>query len=160
MTNYVPIQFILNPSIVTDEKIIEGWILSEIGRNRVLDNAIGALTCFGNNVPIGYLKFADIMGYHDLGDGLMKYKVIEIKKDESVFPDNINQLLNYVDWVSENITRDRKLILGALVAQDFSRECREFVNNFNSLMKGVRIRLIKFVYSQPNYATLTLQQVA
>jgi len=160
LANYVPIRFILNPRIVTDEKIIEGWILSEIGRNRVLDKAIGHLTCFGNNVPIGYLKFADIIGYHDLSEGLMKYKVIEVKKDESIFPDNINQLLNYVDWVSENITHDRKLILGAIVAQDFDRDCTAFVNNFNSIMIGVRIRLIKFAYSPPNFASLTLQQVA
>jgi hypothetical protein len=90
LTNYREIEFILNPKITTNEKIIEGWVLSEIGRNQVLDKAIGNFTCFGNNVPIGYLKFADIIGYQDLGEGLRKYKVIEIKKDESIFPDNIN----------------------------------------------------------------------
>ena len=83
LANYRDIKFILNPKITTNEKIIEGWVLSEIGRNQVLDKAIGSFTCFGNNVPIGYLKFADIIGYQDLGEGLRKYKVIEVKKDES-----------------------------------------------------------------------------
>jgi hypothetical protein len=160
LTNYRDIKFILNPQIATNEKIVEGWLLSEIGRNQVLDKAIGTFTCFGNNIPIGYLKFADIIGYHDLGDGMRKYKVIEIKKDESIFPDNVNQLLNYVTWLSENITRDSKLTLGVIVAQDFTPTCVAFVNNFNSVMIGQKIRLIKYSYVPPDYSSLSLEQVA
>jgi hypothetical protein len=160
LTNYRDVKFILNPKITTNEKIIEGWVLSEIGRNQVLDKAIGSFTCFGNNVPIGYLKFADIIGYQDLGEGLRKYKVIEVKKDESVFPDNVNQLLNYVTWMSENITHDSKLMLGVIIAKEFSSTCVAFVSNFNSVMIGQKIRLIKYSYVQPDYASLSLEQVA
>jgi hypothetical protein len=160
LTNYRDIKFILNPKISTNEKIIEGWLLSEIGRNQVLDKAIGSFTCFGNNVPIGYLKFADIIGYQDLGEGLRKYKVIEVKKDESTFPDNVNQLLNYVTWLSENITHDSKLIMGVIIAKDFSSSCVAFVNNFNSVMIGQKIRLIKYSYMPPDYTSLGLEQVA
>jgi hypothetical protein len=159
ISHYVPIRFVLNPNIVTDDKIIEGWILSEIGRNQVLNQAVGHLTCFGNNIPIGYLKFADIIGYHDLGRNTKKFKMIEIKKERSIFPDDVNQLLSYVDWVSENITHDKKLTLGIIIANDFDRECVNFVQNFNSIMIGVKIRLVKFQYSQDGYASLGLQQV-
>jgi hypothetical protein len=160
LPNYRDIKFILNPKISNNEKIIEGWVLSEIGRNLVLDKAIGPLTCFGNNIPIGYLKFADIIGYQDLGEGLRKYKVIEVKKDESLFPDNVNQLLNYVTWLSENITHDSKLILGVIIAKDFSPDCIAFVNDFNSVMIGQKIRLIKYSYMPPDYGSLCLEQVA
>ncbi len=160
LTNYRDIKFILNPKITTNEKIIEGWVLSEIGRNYVLDKAIGPLTCFGNNIPIGYLKFADIIGYQDLGQGLRKYKVIEVKKDMSLFPDNVNQLLNYVTWLSENITHDSKLILGVILSKGFTPDCVAFVNNFNSVMIGQKIRLIKYAYTPPDYASLSLEQVA
>jgi hypothetical protein len=160
LTNYRDIKFILDPQITTNEKIIEGWVLSEIGRNYVLDKAIGALTCFGNNVPIGYLKFADIIGYQELGEGLRKYKVIEVKKDESLFPDNVNQLLNYVTWLSENITHDSKLIQGVIISKGFTPDCVAFVNNFNSVMIGQKIRLIKYSYMPPDYSSLSLEQLA
>lgn len=60
LSNYIPIEFILNPNIIIGEKIIEGWILENIGRNRILDNALGPFTSFGNNMPAGYLRFMDI----------------------------------------------------------------------------------------------------
>ncbi len=160
LANYRDIRLILDPKITSNEKIIEGWLLSEIGRNCVLDKAIGPFTSFGNNVPIGYLKFADIIGYQELGEGLRKYKVIEVKKDESLFPDNVNQLLNYVTWLSENITHDSKLILGVIVSKDFSPDCVAFVNNFNSVMIGQKIRLIKYSYVPPDFTSLNLEQVA
>lgn len=52
LNNYKPIEFILNPDIVVNEKIIEGWILENIGRHDDLDNALGPLTSFGNNCTV------------------------------------------------------------------------------------------------------------
>ena len=79
---------------------------------------------------------------------------------KALFPDNVNQLLNYVTWLSENITHDSKLILGVIISKDFSPDCVAFVNNFNSVMIGQKIRLIKYSYMPPDYATLCLEQVA
>lgn len=36
LASFIPIEFILNPSIVVNEKIIEGWILENIGRENIL----------------------------------------------------------------------------------------------------------------------------
>ncbi len=160
LTSCNELKLILNPNIVENEKIIEGWVLSQIGVNPILDDALGPLTCYGNNIPVGYLKFADILGYQDIAKGTRKYKTIEIKKDECQFPENINQLLSYLTWISENLTQDSKLVEGIILAKDFNRDCVAFVNNFNSIMKGPRIRLIKFSYSPMNFTTLNLKQVA
>lgn len=158
LTNYIPIQFILDPNVVSDEKIIEGWILENIGRNNVLDSALGPLTCFGNNMPAGYLKFMDIFGYQELSIGNRKYKIMEVKKDECVFPDDINQLLGYIDWVVENITSGNyKAVEGIIIAKDFDENCISFVKNFNTM--GRKIRLIKFDYNAPYYNHLNITTV-
>jgi hypothetical protein len=160
LSKYIPIQFILNPNIVKNEKIIEGWMLENIGRNRSLDNALGPLTCFGNNVPIGYLKFVDIFGYQQLSADARKYKVIEVKKDESIFPDDINQLLSYIDWVVENIAQgDHKLVEGLLIAKNFDSVAIDFVKNFDTITKGRKIKLIKFDYVPPTFSNLMVQRV-
>jgi len=156
--SYVPIKFILNPNIVIDEKIIEGWILENIGRNNILDLALGPFTSFGNNLPGGYLRFMDIFGYQELLSGLRKYKVIEVKKENSIFPDDINQLIGYTDWITENIAcGDYKTVEGIIFARGFNRDCINFVGNLNTT--GRKIRLIKFGYSKPNYGLLNITRV-
>jgi len=158
LTNYKPIKFVLNPNIVVNEKIIEGWILENIRRHSDLDNALGSLTSFGNNMPAGYLKFMDIFGYQELSTGIRKYKVIEIKKDDCVFPDDINQVLGYTDWVVENIAGgDRKVVESIIVAKDFNNNCISFVNNYNATPR--KIRLIKFDYCPPLYNQLNITRV-
>ncbi len=157
LSNYVPIQFILNLNIVGDEKIVEGWFLENIGRNPNLDGMIGLFTSFGNNLPAGYLKFMDIFGYQELITGIKKYKVVEVKKEDSIFPNDINQLLGYVDWVVENIAEgDYKLVEGIIIARDFNNDCITFVENFNTM--GRKIRLIQFDYSPP-YSNLNIERV-
>ena len=158
LRRYIPIKFILNPNIVIDEKIIEGWILENIGRNTSVDNALGPFTSFGNNMPAGYLRFMDIFGYQELSTGIRKYKVIEVKKEDSVFPDDINQLIGYTDWVIENIAfGDYKTVEGIIIAKGFDDDCINFVNNFNTT--GRKIRLIKFDYAPPNYNFLRIDRV-
>lgn len=158
LTNYLPIKFILNPEVISNEKIIEGWILENIGRNCELDDALGALTSFGNNMPAGYLRFMDIFGYHELSTGIRKYKVIEVKKDNCVFPNDINQLLGYTDWVIENIASgDYKTVEVIVIAKDFDNGCINFVSNFNTT--GRRLRLVKFDYNPPHYSDLTITRV-
>ena len=158
LTRYVPNQFVLNPNIVTDEKIIEGWVLENIGRHSDLDNALGPLTSFGNNMPAGYLKFMDIFGYQQLTTAVRKYKVIEVKKDSCIFPNDINQLLGYTDWVVENITEgNHKLVESIIIAKDFNNDCVSFVNNFN--LRARKIRLVKFDYNPPLYDQLNITRV-
>lgn len=158
LARYIPIQFILNPDIIANEKIIEGWVLENIGRHTDLDNALGSLTSFGNNMPAGYLKFMDIFGYQELTTGVRKYKVVEVKKDNCVFPDDINQLLGYTDWVVENIAEGNyKMVESIIIAKDFNNDCINFVNNFNS--RDRRMRLIRFDYNPPNYNQLNVTKV-
>lgn len=158
LTNYIPIQFILDPEVVINEKIIEGWILENIGRNSNLDNALGPLTSFGNNMPAGYLKFMDIFGYQELITSIKKYKVIEVKKNDCVFPDDINQLFGYIDWVVENIAEgDYKVVEGVIIAKGFNNNCIAFINNFNA--RSRKIRLIEFGYVPPIYNHLNITRV-
>lgn len=158
LAEYLPIQPNLNPDVVTNEKIIEGWILGNIGRHPALDDALGSFSSFGNNMPAGYLRFMDIFGYQDLITGIKKYKVVEVKKDNCFFPDNINQLLDYTDWVVENIAEgDHKLVESIIIAKDFSNDCIVFVRNFNATAR--KIRLVKFDYAQPEYDRLNITKV-
>lgn len=158
LSNYIPIQFILNPNIVDDEKIIEGWILENIGGHPDLDSALGPLTSFGNNMPAGYLKFMDIFGYQELGLGVRKYKVIEVKKDECSFPNDVNQVIGYTDWVVENIAGGNyKVVESVIIAENFNDDCISFANNFNAMAR--KIRLIKFDYDPPAYNQLNITKV-
>lgn len=158
LANYKPIRFVLDPNIVVDEKIIEGWVLENIGRHPDLDSALGPLTSFGNNMPAGYLKFMDIFGYQQLSLGIRKYKVIEIKKDECSFPNDVNQVIGYADWVVENIAEgDYKLVESIIIAKDFDDGCINFANNFNSMAR--KMRLIKFNYDPPTFNRLNITKV-
>ena len=158
LPQYIPIQFILNPNVVIDEKIFEGCILENVGRYPNLDNALGPLTSFGNNMPAGYLKFMDIFGYQELITGIKKFKGIEVKTNDCVFPEDINQLLGYVDWVVENIAEgEYKLVEGTIIAKNFTDGCVIFVKNFNAM--GRKIRLIKFDYFPPTYNRLNITRV-
>jgi hypothetical protein len=158
LSNYNPIEFVLDNRVVTNEKILEGWILANIGRHQVLDYAIGPFTCLGNKIPAGYIKLADIVGYQQLSMGLRKYKVIEIKKEPCVFPENIKQLLGYTDWVVRNIAGgDYKLAEGILVARSFDEDCKKFVENFNATARS--IRLIGFDYVPPMYDRLDITRI-
>lgn len=155
---YLPIEFILNDNIVENEKIIEGWICSQIGKNATVDAIFNDFTSFGNNIPIGYLKFIDILGYKELISGIRKYKIVEVKKGDCVYPDNINQLVDYQNKVATNIVNGNfKLIEGLLVAKSFSQDCIDFITQFNQT--GRTIKLISFQYNPPNYNNLILTQV-
>ena len=158
LQTYLLLEFILNNNIVENEKIIEGWICSQLGRNANIDSIFKEFRCFGNNIPIGYLKFIDILGYQTLPSGIKKYKIIEVKKGDCIYPDNITQLIDYINKAALNIVEGNfKLIDGYLVAKTFSQACIDFVTQFNQT--GRLIRLVSFDYSPPNYNSITLTQV-
>lgn len=158
LTNFIPIQFNLNPNIVEDEKIIEGWVLENLGKDQDLDKALGPLTSFGNNIPVGYLRFTDIFGYQEMSFSNKIYKVIEVKKDDCLFPNDINQLLGYINWVVDNIALGYyKAVEGTIIAKDFNDDSISFVKN--SIALGRKIRLIKFSYDPPSYEKLKINRV-
>lgn len=158
LSNCASIKFILDPRIVEDEKIIEGWFLERLGRDEEVDNALGDYDCFGNNLPVGYLKFADVIGYQNLYMDLKKYKVIEVKKEPIIFPDNITQLINYMDWLAENIAKGYQMVEGALITRGFDGNTISFVRNFIQ-STGRVIRLAEFNYLPPNYERLNVSRV-
>lgn len=155
LSSYLPIEFILNNNIIEEEKIVEGWILSQIGRNTNVDNIFGEFTSFGNNVPIGYMKFMDIIGYKEISSNIRKYKVLEIKKNDCIFPDHIKQLIKYTEEVSKVLCNNNdKLVDGYLIAKSFTNETVEFITNFNKTART--IRLVEFNYNLPTYNSLVL----
>jgi hypothetical protein len=159
LQTYFPIEFILDNRIVENEKIIEGWICSQIGRNPSIDAIFNDFSSFGNNIPIGYLKFIDILGYKELPSGIKKYKIIEVKNDDCIYPDNIIQLIDYINKAAINIVNGNfKLIEGFLVAKNFSQDCINFVRQFNQT--GRNIKLVSFNYNPPLYNQLILTQIA
>lgn len=158
LNNHIPIELILNPDIVENEKIIEAWILDKIGRNQNLDGAIGPFTSFGNNMPAKYLQFMDIFGFQQLYEDAKKYKIIEVKLNYCSFPQDINQIIGYMDWVAENIALgDYKSVEGILFTRGFDQNSIDFINNFNTL--GRKIRLISFDYNAPQYNDLSIERI-
>lgn len=158
LTSYHNIELILNPNIVEDEKIIEGWILNNTGTNRDIDEAIGPFDGFGNNMPAGYLKHMDIFGYQLLIGRAKKYKVIEVKVGRCSFPSDINQLMGYMDWVTENIANgEYKFVEGIILTKGFDQNSIDFVENFNTL--GRRVKLVEFDYNPPDYDALRINRI-
>lgn len=158
LNNHIPIELILNPNVIENEKIVEGWILENFGNNQPLDDAIGPFTSLGNNMPGGYLKFMDIFGFQELYGGAKKYKIIEVKLNQCSFPDNVNQLIGYMDWVVENVTLgDHKSVEGILFTKGYDQDAIDFVNNFNTL--GRSIKLVSFDYNAPLYNELIIQRI-
>lgn len=156
LNGHKQIELILNPNIVENEKIVEGWILENIGRNNSLDQIIGPISCFGNNIPAGYLKFMDIFGYQNLIYDSKKYKIVEVKLNQCQFPNDVNQLLGYMDWTTEIIANsDYKSVEGILFTKGCEQNTIDFINNFNTL--GRKIRLIEFDYDRVNFNRLQIE---
>ncbi|MEX0944138.1 MAG: hypothetical protein WDZ38_00610 [Balneolaceae bacterium] len=159
LNNFNNISFVLNPNIVQDEKIIEGYILSQLGQNPEVDNHFGKFHSFGNNIPGGYLKFMDIFGYQSFVTDTKKYKVVEIKKNHASFPNDINQVIGYTDWVIENLASGIvKNVEGILVAKGFTDETVQLVSNLQGF--GRNIKLISFNYSENNFDQLDFTRIA
>lgn len=112
---------------------------------------------------IDYMDRMDIFGYRYISgfDTISKYLVLEIKKDEAVF-DAIDQVIKYVDWVSQEYTfGNYEMIEAFIVAYDFSKEVRAYKNNvaIRNFTIGRRpiiskvwtnLRLIKYKYNIEN----------
>ncbi len=157
---FLPINFILDPNVVEDEKIIEGFLCANFGRNAPIDAIIGPFDSFGNNVPApgGYTKMMDIFGYQTFSLDAKKFKIIEVKKGPSDFPGHIQQLAEYMDLVTENVAAgELKNVEGILVAREFTPDAISFVTNFNQF--GRTIKLVQFDYVPPAYTSLNFNRI-
>lgn len=100
----------------------------------------------------------DIIGYQNLLYGSRKYKVVEVKLNECQFPNDVNQLLGYIDWTTEILANsDYKSVEGILFTKGYDQNIINFINNFNSL--GRIIRLIQFDYDHTNYNRLLIERI-
>jgi hypothetical protein len=121
LSSFLDIQLILDPRIVKDENIIEAGLCENLETPQ-LRKIFGNFTCYGNNVQIGYLQGIDIFGYVEGVSGIVKYKVIEIKKDSLTFKKNsdvIKQTLGYMDWAIEFLGNgDPNMVDGYILLQD------------------------------------------
>ncbi|WP_291575941.1 hypothetical protein [Clostridium sp. UBA4548] len=112
---------------------------------------------------IDYMDKMDIFGYRYISgfDTISKYLVLEIKKDEAVF-DAIDQVIKYVDWLSQEYTfGNYEMIEAFIVAYDFSKEVIAYKNNvaIRNFTIGRRpiiskvwtnLRLVKYKYNIEN----------
>lgn len=158
LTGFRNINFILDNNIKTFEKIIEGWLLQNM-ENENLVHLFGEFSSIFNTFQIGYLNGIDIFGYVEKNDHILKYKIIEIKKDGALFPDHFKQLITYMTWVTRFMAKgDETLVEGYLVANQFNNEDVKFIEQYNKIRNGCFIKLIKFTYAPPNYTYLRLGQ--
>lgn len=160
LNGFLGIDFILNPNIVEDEKIIEGYICGNFGRNQNVDSSFGVFGSFGNNMPVpgGYTKMMDIFGLQEFSHNSKKFKIVEVKKGLCVFPDHISQLIGYMDLVTENIAGGQlKGVEGILVSGEFDADTISFVSNFNQF--GRTIKLVRFDYNPPHFRSLNFNRV-
>jgi hypothetical protein len=111
--------------------------------------------------PVDYMDRMDIFGYSYVPEHkptISKHLIIEIKKDAAE-PDNVEQVMRYVDWVKDEYTHgDYSTIQAFLVAYDFDGSVIERKNRVGKrkYIIGVRparslewdnLRLIRYSYN-------------
>ncbi|MBI2664122.1 hypothetical protein HYX10_02135 [Candidatus Woesearchaeota archaeon] len=143
---------------LANEKILESWILDNLTLNgdnqseyENITRTIGRCDYFGNNIPAFYLNFIDIFGYVEKDEEILKYKVIELKRDGltdsnwNSDKNELKQLINYLDWVVKIKAKgDSKKVEGVLVAKRFSDKYKHYVKERSKVESGNRIRLVAY----------------
>jgi len=153
MGGMADIDLILNPAVAEDEKIVEAWICEQL-HNGKLDHIFGNLSCFGNNVQMGYLQGIDILGLQKSAR-TEKYKIIELKITPLILTNNYDvfrQVMGYMDWVMGFIVEnDPRRVEGFIVAKSFDNQCAEFTENHNKVNYGRQIHLVQYLYLPPTH---------
>lgn len=118
--------------------------------------------------PIKYMDKIDIFGYRwieEFESIIEKYLVIELKKDISE-PDDVLQVMKYVDWVNEEYAHgDYSLIDAFLVAHEFSEDVslreesrREYVVGRRpaTAKRWNNLKLVTYSVTEKGYVELSL----
>ena len=92
--------------------------------------------------PIDYMDKMDIFGYRYIPgyDVKSKYLIAELKKDIASV-DIVEQIMKYVDWVSnEYANKDYSMIEAFIIASDFDNEVKDLVKQhcIRNFTKGFR----------------------
>lgn len=156
LSSFLPLSFILNPTIVTNEKLLEGYLCSAF-RGNAFPCIFGEPSCIVNNFQIGYLQGIDIYGYATRRDGGYRHLVMELKTGRVTNPDTVRQLREYMSWVVEFMANGDELsVHGFFVASGFSDSVIAFVDNLNRLRTFGRIELVRYNRCMPDYKRLLL----
>ena len=148
---------------VKHEMALEAYLCSVLGEEN--DYPFGKWDYVSHQViaspfkPIDYMDKMDIFGYRYIKgfNTVSKYLVMELKRDSADL-DVIDQIMKYVDWVSQEYAHgDYSMIEAFVVAYDFSQDVidkrnKECVRNY---VKGYRpseamtwssVKLIKYAF--------------
>lgn len=160
---------------ISSEMAIEGAIISDLCNNP--NSIFGKWDYVSHQVvaspfkPIIWMDKMDIFGYKYIPgfDTISKYLTIEIKK-ELADKDTINQIMKYVDWISQEYAYgDYNMIEAFVVAYDFPDDIityakdicrRNYIKVRKPYENGLwtKIKLIKYSYNESNN-TLDLSEI-
>lgn len=152
---------------ITSEMAIECAIISDLCNN--INSVFGKWDYISHQViaspfkPIIWMDKMDIFGYKYIKnfDTISKYLTIEIKKDLAD-KDTINQIMKYVDWISQEYAYgDYNMIEAFIVAYDFPDDVINYAKgvckrNYIKVRKPyenglwTNLRFIKYNYNECN----------
>jgi len=86
--------------------------------------------------PVRYMDRIDIFGYvektisPEAAPTVLRYKVVEIKRDEVTNEEDVNQLVKYVDWIAHTRAGgDYSLVEAYFVAHDYDDTVVRYVQD-------------------------------
>jgi hypothetical protein len=122
--------------LIRHEALIQAWLVGKlVGRAPAVTGILGEWDFVANQVPaspqkpVCYMDRIDVFGHvtrrlsSDLPATVVRYKIVEIKKDFIESIEAIDQLMKYVDWTAHTRSGgDYAMIDAYLVAHGFSEE--------------------------------------
>lgn len=128
---------------VRHEALVHAWLTNGLAQRREeLVKIFGDWNYVTNQYPaspqkpVRYMDKIDIFGYveklisPEAVPTVVRYKIIEIKKDKVTSPDEINQLIRYVDWIAHTRAGgDYSLVDAYFVAHGYADDVVQYVQD-------------------------------